>query len=95
MTLSQEQHKSEREEFEAWALSEGHAYRDAQHGVCWYEGGARSRQWQGWQAGRASMLRPIPEVEGWACPKCGVERFGPLPACMQAGCPPPNVEPMK
>jgi hypothetical protein len=26
-------------------------------------------------------------AEGWTCPKCGVERSGPLIACMQTGCP--------
>lgn len=26
-------------------------------------------------------------AEGWTCPKCGVERYGPLKACMQSGCP--------
>lgn len=34
---------------------------------------------------RAALSHPSPQ--GWKCPKCGIEREGPYPACMQDGCP--------
>jgi hypothetical protein len=43
--------------------------------------------WIGWQAARASAGGQCDPT--WDCPKCGIERSGPLQACMQEGCPPP------
>lgn len=37
---------------------------------------------------RAAISHPS-TPQGWQCPKCGIERHGPLIACMQDGCPPP------
>ena len=37
---------------------------------------------------RAALSHPS-TAQGWQCPKCGIERHGPLIACMQDGCPPP------
>lgn len=34
-----------------------------------------------------SSLPQAPQEEQWTCPKCGVERYGPLIACKQDGCP--------
>lgn len=34
-----------------------------------------------------SSLPQEPQGERWTCPKCGVERWGPLIACKQDGCP--------
>lgn len=44
---------------------------------------------KGFQAGKAFAV----SEQGWKCPKCGIDRHGPLIACMQEGCPPPPIEP--
>lgn len=47
-----------------------------------------------WRRGRVltwqDMLAAAPTAQApdaWQCPKCGIERAGPLIACKQAGCP--------
>lgn len=60
MSLSQEQQKSEREAFKAELVKMPEWAPEFEQHRAWGENFA----WNLWQA-RASMLRPIPEVEGW------------------------------
>lgn len=46
----------ERADFEAWAIEQKIAWRDEQHGLCFYDGNGKS-YWLGYQAGRAAGIR--------------------------------------
>lgn len=65
-----------RAEFESWALAEKVAYRDEQHGICFYDGSARAHQWIGWQA--AWNRRPTPASD--LCADLNAERINTTPA---------------
>jgi hypothetical protein len=56
---------NERTDFERWALDEQVAYRDVQHGLCFYDAGSGAHQWIGWQA-RARFGAPAQGAEAQA-----------------------------
>lgn len=75
MTLSQEQQKSEREEFEAHVRKHHRFWTLHREESGDYSSMSVFGAWEGWKAGRASMLRPIPEVEGWRLVPLDLDAF--------------------
>lgn len=90
----QAEQQSERERFETWAKDRGHPLCDVipKYGPTSSMPQTEIRfsdiAFEAWQA-RAALSHPS-TPQGWQCPKCGIERHGPLIACMQDGCPPPE-----
>lgn len=76
---SPEMNALEERAWEAWAIAAGVAYRDRQHGLCFYDGGTKQMSWRTWQGARAAPPSPstAPEVDERAAFEAWSKRVAP------------------